>query len=134
MEAVIFSNPNHSATAPNLRRTSNKPGTPGSPNTAHAESAEQHPALHSNPSASDALYLDFDGHFEPVWGSYSNLTTPSYDVDGDTSTFTDGELANIGTIWAAVAEDYAPFNLDVTTVRPAVLARACRSITPMASL
>lgn len=80
------------------------------------------PALHSNPGASASLFLDFDGHFEPVWGAYTDLTTPVYDVDGDDTTFSDGELANIDAIWARVAEDFAPFNVDVTTVEPAVLA------------
>ena len=29
---------------------------------------------------------------------------------------------NIQTVWATVAEDFAPFNIDVTTVEPSVLA------------
>jgi hypothetical protein len=88
------------------------------------------PALHSDPAAAAKLYLDFDGHFEstwggwydPVlgthWGGWENVTTPAYDTDGDPTTFSDGELAAIREIWARVAEDYAPFNLDVTTVDP----------------
>ena len=32
------------------------------------------------------------------------------------------ELANIQAIWETVAEDYAPFNINVTTVEPSVLA------------
>jgi hypothetical protein len=77
--------------------------------------------LHSNPGAKATLYLDFNGHFEPVYGAYTNVTNPAYDVDGDATTFSDHELDNIAEIWAAVAEDYAPFNIDVTTVEPAVL-------------
>lgn len=80
------------------------------------------PALHSNLGASASLFLDFDGHFEPVWGSYTNVTTPAYDFDGDALTFSDAELANIQSVWERVAEDFAPFNIDVTTVQPAVLA------------
>ena len=80
------------------------------------------PVLNSNSSASASLYLDFNGHFESVWGSYTNVTTPVYDVDGDRTTFSDLELANIRDIWSIVAEDYAPFNINVTTVEPAVLA------------
>ena len=83
---------------------------------------ESLPALHSNPGASATLFLDFDGHFEPVWGSYTDVTTPVYDVDGDATTFSDTELANIASIWARVAEDFAPFNVDVTTAQPGVLA------------
>jgi hypothetical protein len=74
------------------------------------------PQLHSNPGASAKLFLDFDGHFETSWGGYFNVSTPAFDQDGDVSTFSDGELSAIYEIWARVAEDYAPFNIDVTTV------------------
>ncbi len=80
------------------------------------------PALNSNPGATASLYLDFDGHFQAAWSSYSNITTPAYDIDGDATTFSDAELANIHTIWETVAEDYSPFNINVTTVEPSVLA------------
>jgi len=76
------------------------------------------PALNSLPGAAVSLYLDFDGHFESQWGSFSNVTTPVYDQDGDTSTFSDGELASIQRIWEHMAEDYAPFDVNVTTVDP----------------
>jgi hypothetical protein len=80
------------------------------------------PVYHSLPSAPATLFLDFDGHFEATWGAYSNITTPVYDTDGDASTFSAAELAKIHEVWATVAEDYAPFNIDVTTVEPGVLA------------
>lgn len=80
------------------------------------------PVLHSNPTASVKLFLDFDGDFQAVWGSYTNVTTPAYDIDGDPTTFNDRELANIQSNWAVVAEDFAPFNIDVTTEQPPVLA------------
>ena len=76
------------------------------------------PLLHSKPSADAKLYLDFDGHFEANWGSYSNVYTPVYDYDGDQTTFSTGELAAIQDAWQRVAEDYAPFNIDVTTENP----------------
>lgn len=95
--------------------------------TAAATSSAVHPLssipqLHSNPTAAAKLYLDFDGNFEPAWGSWTNITTPAYDFDGDRLTFSDAELANIEAIWFRVVEDYAPFNIDVTTVEPSVLA------------
>jgi hypothetical protein len=80
------------------------------------------PALSSLPGAAATLYLDFDGHYEAVWGSYNNVTTPAYDQDGDASTFTDSEIASITQIWQRVAEDYSPFNINVTTVLPASFA------------
>jgi hypothetical protein len=39
-------------------------------------------------------------------------------ADGDTSTFNGEELADIIAIWRAVAEDFAPFDVDVTTADP----------------
>jgi hypothetical protein len=80
------------------------------------------PQLSSNPGATAKLYLDFDGHFEPQWGTFTNVTTPVYDIDSDLATFSDAELANIYSAWQTVAEDYAPFNIDVTTVEPPELA------------
>ena len=76
------------------------------------------PQLHSNPGATAKLFLDFDGHFEASWFAYSNVSTPAFDQDGDPSTFSDGESSSIHEIWARVSEDYAPFNIDVTTVDP----------------
>ena len=80
------------------------------------------PILHSNPGAAATVYLDFDGHFEPVWGGSSNVTTPVFNQDGDAAAFGDSESATIQAVWARAAEDFAPFNIDVTTVEPAVLA------------
>ncbi len=80
------------------------------------------PALNSNPGASATLYLDFDGHFEATWSGYSNVTTPVFDFDSNPSAINADEDKYIRDIWAIVAEDYAPFNINVTTVEPAVLA------------
>ena len=80
------------------------------------------PVLNSLPGASASLYLDFDGHFEASWGSYSNITTPAYDSDGNPASFGSTEVDFIEDVWRIVAEDFAPFNINVTTVEPAVLA------------
>jgi hypothetical protein len=80
------------------------------------------PALNSNVSAAASIYLDFNGHFQSSWGAWSNITTPVYDFDGDATTFSDAELATIESVWQRVAEDFLPFNINVTTVEPAVLA------------
>src|SRR5262245_49479218 len=41
------------------------------------------PALSSLLGAKATLYLDFTGDTESQWGSYTNITTPAYDTDGD---------------------------------------------------
>jgi hypothetical protein len=76
------------------------------------------PQLSSNSGASAKLFLDFNGHTQASWGNYTNVVTPVYDQDGDRTTFSTGELSSIQQIWARVAEDFAPYNIDVTTIDP----------------
>lgn len=76
------------------------------------------PQYSSLPSAPATLYLDFNGHTEASWGGYQNVQTPAYDTNGNPNSFSSQELAAIKEIWSRVAEDYAPFNLNVTTVDP----------------
>src|SRR6476660_3756283 len=77
------------------------------------------PQLSSRPEAAATVYLDFDGHFESSWKSFSNVTSPAYDRDGIPASFSATELTSINEIWTRVAEDFAPFNINVTTVIPA---------------
>jgi hypothetical protein len=77
------------------------------------------PQLSSRPGAAATLYLDFDGHFESSWKSYSNITSPAYSRDSDPTSFSATELTSINELWTRVAEDFAPFNINVTTVTPA---------------
>lgn len=61
--------------------------------------------------------------FEGCWlgicaFGYDNVSTPVFDVDGNSSTFSPDEVSRITEIWRRVAEDYAPFNINVTTVNP----------------
>ena len=76
------------------------------------------PPLSSRPGAPATLYLDFDGDFTAEWERYRPGRTPALNQDGDASTFSAGEIDFIRDVWARVAEDYAPFNLNVTTVDP----------------
>jgi len=76
------------------------------------------PQLSSRPLAPATLYLDFNGHVEPQFGSHLNVVTPPYDTDGNQASFSPAEIAAIDEIWARVAEDYAPFNINVTTAPP----------------
>ena len=82
--------------------------------------------LHSNPGAKHTIYLDFDGHTTSgtAWNSAYNggedIVTPPFDLNGEVSDFTDQELERIQHIWQSVAEDYFPFEVDVTTEDPGI--------------
>ena len=80
--------------------------------------------LNSNPGAAHTIFLDFDGHTTSGtnWNSSytggADIVTPAYDFEGDASSFTDAELTQIQWIWQRVAEDYMPFDVNVTTQDP----------------
>ena len=71
--------------------------------------------LHSNPNATKTIYLDFDGYQvnNSPWENGGNLS-----LKGFYSTFDDKALTEIQRIWQRVAEDFAPFNVNVTTQDP----------------
>ena len=82
--------------------------------------------FHSKPGAPNVLYLNFTG--ETVSGTAWNnsvgrteIPAVAFSTDSDFSTFSDAEQTAIKRMWERVAEDYAPFNIDVTTERPATL-------------
>jgi hypothetical protein len=74
--------------------------------------------LSTNPGHPRTLYLDFDGHHSVNndWGH--NITFQAYNTVGSPSTFTDQELLEIQIMFQNVAEDYAPFDVNVTTIEP----------------
>ncbi|MEQ6902418.1 hypothetical protein [Nocardioides sp. YIM 152588] len=79
--------------------------------------------LHSNPGATYTILLDFDG--ERVagtgWNSAAKLpamTHPAWDPAGDGPAFSASERTLVQDVWRRVAEDYAPFDVDVTTEDP----------------
>ncbi len=76
------------------------------------------PVLNSLVGASATLYLNFTGDFVPSWQGYSNIPIPAFDTDGDRSTLSQTEVTTITQIWQIVAENYAPFNINVSTVDP----------------
>ena len=78
--------------------------------------------LHSLPGANHRIYLDFNGHTtsDPSWNNGIAFTTPAFDINGNPSSFSNLELERIQFIWARVAEDFAPFNVDVTTEDPGI--------------
>lgn len=81
--------------------------------------------LHSRPDAPSIIYLDFDGQSwsnNSWWnGAFSisgSRQSEGYSIDENASTFTEIERQNIYQVWTMVAEDFAMFDVDVTTERP----------------
>lgn len=80
--------------------------------------------LHSRPGATKKIFLDFNGHttsgtyWKDIKDGDTTFVTPPFDFDGNPSSFSTLELERIQYIWQRVAEDYAPFDVDVTTEDP----------------
>lgn len=88
--------------------------------------------LHSKPGSTKVIYIDFDGHVVSgsAW-SGGTITAPAYDLSNNPAVFDDNERNNIYSIWQRVAEDYAPFDIDVTTADPGDAALTRSSATDM---
>jgi PKD repeat protein len=85
--------------------------------------ADQTFKLHSRPGATRTIYLDFNGHVATgtAWNASYGLTTitnRAFSLDADPNTFTVDEHAAIQRAWQRVAEDFAMFDVDVTTEEP----------------
>lgn len=83
-----------------------------------------HLIFHSKPGAPNVLYINFGG--ELVTGTTWNtslgrtqIPAVAFSTDSDFTTFSDTEQTAIKRIWERISEDYAPFDIDVTTERPA---------------
>ncbi len=81
--------------------------------------------LHSRPTASRKIYLDFDGHttsgtpWNAAWRGGADFTTPPFSRDANPD-FSDAERAIVQEAFRRVAEHFAPWNVDVTTEDPGV--------------
>ncbi len=83
-------------------------------------------AFHSRPGAPNVIYLNFVGATvtNTAWNNSTGrgvIEARPFSTDSDYSTFSDSEQTAIRRIWQRVAEDYAPFNVDVTTEPPSSL-------------
>ncbi len=88
--------------------------------------------LNSRVGAPNTIYIDFTGPIieNRVWNTADwheigeddmlPLDTVAYGVDEDPSTFSYEDKVSIFAIWRQVAEDYAPFNVNVTTEPPVI--------------
>ncbi|WP_067435639.1 zinc metalloprotease [Nocardioides jensenii] len=78
--------------------------------------------LHSRPGSRRTIYLDFDGErvCDSEWSQGLRprcYDAPGFDTNGRAG-FGAGERRAIQSTWRRTAEDYAPFQVDVTTERP----------------
>jgi Fibronectin type III domain/Metallo-peptidase family M12B Reprolysin-like len=83
--------------------------------------------LHSKPGSQRTIYLDFDGHdvTGTVWNEGHRLAPgfyPAWSLDTNRSAFSSAEREAVQSVWQRVAEDYAPFDVDVTTQDPGAAA------------
>ena len=88
------------------------------------------PLHHSNPGAPWTVYVDVESRTVPVHPNMRNtlglrqsfVVTSGLTLDADATTFNAEEQLLVSRIWARVAEDFAAFDVDVTTERPASFA------------
>ena len=122
----IDANGNEYHALPKPRSGATTPVSGESGTVAAALDVSQTFLLHSNPTANHVIYLDFDGSVTSgtSWNSAftggADIVTPAYDFDGNVSVFGTSELERIQYIWQRVTEDFAPFNVDVTTQEPGI--------------
>jgi hypothetical protein len=81
--------------------------------------------LHSKPGSQRTIYLDFNGQTvsHTVWNVNHGLaagTHPAWSLDKDHAAFSTPEREAMQNIWQRVSEDFAPFDVDVTTQDPGV--------------
>ncbi|MCC2667962.1 MAG: hypothetical protein K0Q72_433 [Armatimonadetes bacterium] len=79
--------------------------------------------LHSRPNSTRTLYLDFDGYVTSgtPWNSnIGDFTSTPFDLDGNANAWSSAEYESIQRVWQRMAEDYAAFDVDVTTEDPGV--------------
>ena len=79
--------------------------------------------LNSRPLSSRVIHLDFNGHSatDPAWsgvGFPGVIDSAPFDVDGAPGSFSAVEQGLIFEVWQRVAEDYRPFDVNITTRDP----------------
>jgi len=103
---------------------SNKTNTTDSPaSSSSAITAKNVHKLHSRSGSTRTIYVDFNGGplSGTAWNNNEGVTswkTRPYDTDGNPKSFSAAEVNAMAGIWHQIAEDYAPFDVDVTTEDP----------------
>jgi hypothetical protein len=86
--------------------------------------------LHSRSGSNRVLYLDFNGYNLPAGTKWPDGEVPQgqayvalpFDLDGSATTWSQSEHDMIQSVWQRVSEDFAPFDIDVTTQDPGTAA------------
>lgn len=91
-------------------------GNEGEEPTSSGAPIPGNPVDGSRPGAPVTVYLDFDG--EVVEGKHWNDATEERPAIETLDFAPANAVSDQEAVWAAVAEDYAPFNVNVTTTRP----------------
>ncbi|MCI5212377.1 MAG: hypothetical protein D3910_27160, partial [Candidatus Electrothrix sp. ATG2] len=84
--------------------------------------------LESRPGASKILYINFWGgtlsgtSWNDAFNSGNDISYTSYSSDEDTDSFSVTDQYNMWLAWLEAAEDYAPFDINVTTSESVYLA------------
>jgi uncharacterized cupredoxin-like copper-binding protein len=83
-------------------------------------SVKSPPAYHSKPGAPYHIYLDFNGAIVAgkAWNASRNVASwdcVAWSTDADRTQFSDSEQAEMRRVWERISEDYAPFDINVTT-------------------
>ena len=81
-------------------------------------------ALHSRPGSAHTIYLNFEGadlsgsDWTSLLGAPLGFLARAADLDGVAGALSTRERALVELVWRHVSEDFAPFDVDVTTQRP----------------
>jgi hypothetical protein len=79
--------------------------------------------LHSRPGSAKTIFIDFDGAevSDTAWNSNAGVKSwkaRPYDTDNKPQSFSAEEVSAMADIWRRIAEDFAPFDVDITTEDP----------------
>ena len=84
--------------------------------------------MQSRPEATKTIFLDFDG-FHSVGNAWQHdIQFPAFNRDSNPNSFSDSERIEIQKQFQNVAEDFLPFDVNVTTLDPGVAALQKSSI------
>ena len=76
------------------------------------------PIYHSKPGSRNVIWLNFEGHKTPEYNAWGAFDALGYDPSYNGPDFDDAERIAVGLVWGRVAEDYSPFDVDITTEAP----------------